>query len=124
MKRKPDRTAAAPQPSGLHPDAAKPLSSFRRIVVCCNDCGDATVLEEPQLAELSAVPSFGDLWRLAFCKSCRDSGATGPANMELRGEGARAAAPPPEPEWSTKPVFADDRSDPFPTLPRRPMFDR
>ena len=111
-------------PAGQHPDAAKPLSPFRRIVVSCNDCGDATVLEEAELAELSAVPTFGDLWRLAFCPACRAGGATGPANMEVRGDGARAAVPPPAPEWSTKPVFDDDRSDPFPTLPRRPMFGR
>jgi hypothetical protein len=122
-----------PEASGMagtsHPDAARPLSAFRRIVVSCNDCGDVTVLEEPQLAELSAVPTFGDLWRLAFCRSCREGGATGPANMELRGDAprgtlARAAASPPEPDWSTKPVFGEDRTDPFPTLPRRPMFER
>ena len=123
MKRSPDRSSAA-EPTGSHPDAAKPLSAFRRIVVTCEDCGDATVLEEAELAELSAVPTFGDLWRMAFCRSCRDGGAAGPANVTLRGEGARVAAPPPEPEWSTKPVFGEDRADPFPTLPRRPMFGR
>lgn len=123
MKRDPDRNTVTPL-AGSHPDAGKPLSAFRRIVVSCNDCGDATVLEEAQLAELSAVPTFGDLWRLAFCRACRDGGATGPANMDLRGESARAAAPPPEPDWSRKPVFGDDRTDPFPTLPRRPMFGR
>ena len=122
MARTPDRAAA--EPTGSHPDAAKPLSAFRRIVVTCEDCGDATVLEEAELAELSAVPTFGDLWRLAFCRSCRDGGAAGPANVTLRGEGARVVAPPPEPEWSTKPVFGEDRTDPFPTLPRRPMFGR
>ena len=113
---------APPPPAGQHPDASKPLSAFRRITVSCHDCGEATVLEEAQLADLSAVPTFGDLWRLAFCSACRANGATGPANVELRGEGGRAAAPPPEPQWSTKPVFDDDRSDPFPSLPRRPMF--
>lgn len=111
-------------PTGQHPDAAKPLSAFRRITVSCNDCGDVTVLEDAQLAELSAVPTFGDLWRLAFCRTCRADGASGPANVELRGEGHHAARPAPEPEWSSKPVFAEDRSDPFPTLPRRPMFGR
>ncbi|MCW6510269.1 hypothetical protein [Lichenifustis flavocetrariae] len=108
---------------GTHPDAGKPLSSFRRITIVCNDCGEATVLDEPQLADLTAVPTFGDLGRLAFCRACRDSGATGPANVELRSETARTV-PPEEPAWSSKEVFGDDRSDPFPTLPRRPMFGR
>lgn len=125
MKRITDRGTAAAPSSGSHPDAAKPLSAFRRILVACNDCGDATILEEAAIAELTAVPTFGDLWRLSFCRSCRAAGATGPANVMLRGEGAReAAAPVPEPEWSTKPVFGNDRADPFPTLPRRPMFGR
>lgn len=122
MKRHSNPGGPAVNAAASHPDATAPLSAFRRIAVSCNDCGETTVLEEAQLAEMSAVPSFGDLWRLAFCRVCRDSGAAGPANVELRGERARVAAVSAEPTWSTKAVFDADRSDPFPTLPRRRMF--
>ena len=122
MKRTSEHHPPVANPGGSHPDAGAPLSAFRRVVVSCNDCGDVTILEDAQLAELSAVPTFGDLWRLAFCRVCRAAGSAGGANVELRGERTRPVAPAPEPEWSAKPVFADDRSDPFPTLPRRRMF--
>ena len=109
--------------NGSHPDADRPLAEFQKITVACNDCGDVTVLEADQLATLSAVPTFGALWRHAFCRSCRDSGASGPASVTLQGV-PRTVDDGPMPPWSTKPAFGDERSDPFPTLPKRAMFDR
>jgi hypothetical protein len=123
MKRVPEQDAQH-LPAMAHADAAKPLSAFRRIVVTCNDCGDVSVLDEDRLAELSAVPTFGDLWRLAFCPACRDSGAPGPANVDLHGDTMKAPEAGSQPECSRKRVFDQDRSDPHPNLPRRPMFRR
>ena len=109
---------------GEHPDAAKPLSAFSAITATCNDCGHVAVLEEAQLAHLSAVPSFGALWRHAFCAPCREMGAqAGRDSVMLHGELKEAPAPARH-AWSTKEVFGHNRSDPRANLPRQNIFDR
>lgn len=112
----------APSARGEHPDAAKPLSAFRRITAICGDCGDAKTLDEAGLATLGAVPNFGMLARHACCWACRQSGATGRANLTFYPELRESHAAAPAVKWSEKPVFIEDRSDPTPNLPRRSAF--
>lgn len=113
-----------PQGTLAHPDASKPLSAFHRITAVCEDCGHTKELDRDALAAMSAVPTFGVLWRHAYCAPCRALGARrGKDRIMLHGE--IIAAPKHERiEWSKKAVFSDKRSDPTPNLPRRNVFDR
>lgn len=100
---------------GEHPHAAKPLSAFQSITAVCDDCGHAAVLDREKLSGLSAVGTFGELWKHAYCAPCRALGATATSVM-LHGMLIDRS---PEPARSSL-----DRSDPTPHLPRRSIFNR
>lgn len=82
-----------PGGASAHPYAGKPLSAFQSVTCVCDDCGHTAVLDHDKLARMSAVPTFGALWRLAYCADCRALGSPR-RRVELRGMLIEAEGPP------------------------------
>lgn len=59
-----------------NPDAARSLLEIERLRASCCDCGHTVRISRDELAGIYAggVTTFGELWKLAFCKPCRDAG--------------------------------------------------
>ena len=89
-----------------HPYAGKPLSAFQSITCLCNDCGNAAVLDRDKLLGMAAVPSFGALWKHAYCAECRAAGAP-KRNVILHGLLVEAEPPPKQ----KRRIFDGDLSD-------------
>ncbi len=95
------------------------LSEIESASVRCCDCGHGVSFDRATLGSLAAVKSVDDLWRMAFCEPCRAAGQLEP-NMTLETQPPRKgpAKAAPRVKWSTAEVFGEDRSSPFPNLPR------
>ena len=95
------------------------LTSLVSVRMRCCDCGHAVAFDEAALKAMPDVQTVDDLWRMAFCPPCRDAGKL-EANVALEVD-------PPRPvlgrtgektKWSRATVFGEDRSSPFPNLPK------
>lgn len=103
-----------------HAEAGRSLSEAEAVTAVCSDCGHQVRLGREALADMPDVKTFEDLWNHAICAPCRAAGAQ-EANVLLSAEWGGAAEPSPAqqaPAWSAKPVFTENREDPFPALPR------
>lgn len=93
LKREPLPEEDIPGGAREHPYAGKPLSAFQSITCVCDDCGHTKVLDRERLQNMAAVPTFGALWRHAYCAECRALGSPG-RRVELRGMLIEAEGPP------------------------------
>ena len=98
----------------------RPLSVLTSALACCPNCGREVRFGEPELAEMPASLTVHDLWQRAVCEPCKEAGAPRPRmTLEVMPPMPQPGAKPPEEvRWSRKQVFGEDRSSPFPNLPR------
>lgn len=107
-----------------HPHAFRRLSELNSVLAECHLCGFKVKLDRGDLDRLTAVRRFGQIWRMAFCPSCRAAGE-GRLNMVLHTDWN---VPPYEPRVlvvgrQPAPVSpAPSAPGPFEHLPRRALF--
>lgn len=97
----------------------RPAASLSFVSGECPRCGHNGKIGPEELAKLPAEITVHHLWCRAVCADCKADGVPNP-RMTIEVDPPFRAPPRParKVKWSTAEVFGEDRSSPFPNLPR------